>query len=197
MESKDETRELVDGRASTYGDAVDNAKRVAQLWNGYLGTDIITPADMMMMMALYKAFRFKVTPDYADNINDVLGYAQIVKDVQAEMGGLIEAETAKEYQAKKKRFIDLTPEERIARNLVGDHEPISQISDPLGHNDNDDEDLKESRRPPEFRRTLKTTGKPDQSDGRLMEAWLRNRCGKPTGTGACRYVAQHYGECRA
>ena len=196
MESKDETRELLDGRASTYGDTVDNAKRVAQMWNAYLGVDVITGPDMMMMMALYKAFRFKVTPDYADNINDVLGYAQIVKDVQAEMGGLIEAETAKEYQAKK-RMIDLTPEERLTRNLAGDYEPIIQDSDPLGHNDNDDEDLKESRRPPEFRRTLKTTGKPDQSDGRVMEAWLRNRCGKPTGTGACRYVAQHYGECRA
>ena len=196
MESKDETRELLDGRASTYGDTTDNAQRVAQMWNAYLGVDVITGPDMMMMMALYKAFRFKVTPDYADNINDVLGYAQIVKDVQAKTGGLIEAETAKEYQAKK-RVADLTPEERITRNLAGDYEPITQDTDPLGHNDDDDEDLKESRRPPEFRRTLETTGKPDQSDGRMMTEWLRNRCGKPTEIGACRYVAQHYGECRA
>ena len=98
---KDETRKLLDGRASTYGDTTDNAERVAAMWNAYLGVNVITPADMMMMMALYKAFRFKVTPDYADNINDVLGYAQIVKDVQTKVGGLIEAETAKEYQAKK------------------------------------------------------------------------------------------------
>ena len=196
MESKDETRELLDGRASTYGDTTDNARRVAQMWNAYLGVDVITGPDMMMMMALYKAFRFKVTPDYADNINDVLGYAQIVKDVQAKTGGLIEAETAKEYQAKK-RMADLTPEERITRNLAGDYEPITQDTDPLGHNDDDDEDLKESRRPPGFRRTLKTTGKPDQSEGRAMEAWLRNRCGKPTGAGACRYVTLHYGECYA
>ena len=196
MESKDETRELLDGRASTYGDTTDNAQRVAQMWNAYLGVDVITGPDMMMMMALYKAVRFKVTPDYADNINDVLGYAQIVKDVQAKTGNLIEAETAKEYQAKK-RMVDLTPEERITRNLAGDHEPITQDTDPFGHDDDDDEDLKESRRPPEFRRTLKTTGKPDQSEGRMMEAWLRNRCGKPTGAGACRYVSLHYGECRA
>ena len=196
MESKDGTRELLDGRASTYGDTVDNAQRVAQMWNAYLGVDVITGPDMMMMMALYKAFRFKVMPDYADNINDVLGYAQIVKDVQAKTGGLIEAETAKEYQAKK-RMADLTPEERITRNLAGDYEPITQDHDPLGHDDDDEEDLKESRRPPEFRRTLKTAGKPDQSEGRMMEAWLRNRCGKPTGAGACRYVSLHYGECRA
>ena len=195
MESKDETRELLDGRASTYGDTVDNAQRVAQMWNAYLGVDVITGPDMMMMMALYKAFRFKVTPDYADNINDVLGYAQIVKDVQARMGGLIEAETAKEYQAKKQPFIDLTPEERISRNLVGDHEPISQISDPLGLEAPDEvEELKESRR--SQRRRTAPEGL-DQQEGLNMEEWLRNRCGKPTGTGACRYVAQHYGECRA
>ena len=150
-EENTDTQALLAGRESVYGNRVDNMERVARMWNGYLGTDIITPADMMMMMALYKACRFKVTPDYADNINDVLGYAQIVKDVQAKAGGLIEAETAKEYQAKK-RMIDLTPEERITRNLAGDHEPISQDPDPLGHG-------------------------PDQSEGRMLEQWLRHRCG--------------------
>lgn len=99
--AKDEIDTLLDGRASTYGDVVDNATRVAQMWNAYLGTDIITPADMMMMMTIYKQFRFKVTPDYSDNINDVLGYAKIVKTVQEATGGLIDAVTAQEYQAKK------------------------------------------------------------------------------------------------
>ena len=167
--NKDETRKLLDGRASTYGDTTDNAERVAAMWNAYLGVNVITPADMMMMMALYKAYRFKVTPDYADNINDVLGYAQIVKDVQTKVGGLIEAETAKEYQAKK-RMIDLTPEERITRNLAGDHEPISQDQDPLGHG-------------------------PDQSEGRAIDQWLRNRCGADyAGDGIlCMLVSGHSG----
>ena len=101
MTKQDETRKLLDGRASTYGDTTDNATRVATMWNAYLGIDTITPADMMMMMALYKAYRFKVTPDYSDNINDVLGYAEIVRTVQRETGGLIDAETVREYQAKK------------------------------------------------------------------------------------------------
>ena len=100
-ENRDDTDKLLDGRRATYGDVVDNAKRVAQMWNGYLGIDVITPADMMMMMTLYKQFRFKITPDYADNINDTLGYAKIVRTVQEATGGLIEAETVKEYQAKK------------------------------------------------------------------------------------------------
>ena len=101
MSKNEDTKELLDSRESTYGNVVDNAQRVANMWNGYLGTDIITAADMMMMMALYKAYRFKVTPDYSDNINDVLGYAEIVRNVQRETGGLIDAETVKEYVAKK------------------------------------------------------------------------------------------------
>ena len=77
--------------------------RVAEMWNGYLGTDIITPADVAMMFTLYKAYRFKVTPDYSDNINDVLGYAEMVREVQDATGGLIHAETVKEYLEKKNR----------------------------------------------------------------------------------------------
>lgn len=97
MTDNTNTNEMLEGRKSTYGDTTQNAERVAKMWNGYLGTDIITPADMMMMMALYKAYRFKVTPDYSDNINDVLGYAQIVRNVQQDTGGLIHAETVREY----------------------------------------------------------------------------------------------------
>ena len=118
---KSDTQELLDGRRETYGDVVWNAERVAKMWNGYLGIDLITPADMMMMMALYKAYRFKITPDYSDNINDVLGYAEIVRTVQRETGGLIDAETVKEYQEKKARKADLLGEihEQIL-NLIED-----------------------------------------------------------------------------
>ena len=146
MTKQDETRKLLDGRSSTYGDTTDNATRVATMWNAYLGIDTITPADMMMMMALYKAYRFKVTPDYADNINDVLGYAQIVKDVQTKTGGLVEAETAKEYQSKK-----------------------AQAAEQL----------------------------PDQTEGRNITQWLRNRCGADTGVGPCMLNNGHAGYCQA
>ena len=112
---KSDTQVLLDGRRETYGNTVENAERVAKMWNGYLGTDIITPADMMMMMALYKAYRFKVTPDYSDNINDVLGYAEIVRTVQRETGGLIDAETVKEYQEKKARAQEV--KYRVAEDL--------------------------------------------------------------------------------
>ena len=106
MSSEDntDTAALLAGRESVYGNRVDNMTRVAEMWNGYLGTDIITPADVAMMFTLYKAYRFKVTPDYSDNINDVLGYAEMVREVQEATGGLIHAETVKEYLAKKNRL---------------------------------------------------------------------------------------------
>ena len=103
MSSEDntDTAALLAGRESVYGNRVDNMTRVAEMWNGYLGTDIITPADVAMMFTLYKAYRFKITPDYSDNINDVLGYAEMVREVQEATGGLIHAETVKEYLEKK------------------------------------------------------------------------------------------------
>ena len=113
MSSEDntDTAGLLASRESVYGNRVDNMTRVAEMWNGYLGTDIITPADVAMMFTLYKAYRFKVTPDYSDNINDVLGYAEMVREVQEATGGLIHAETVKEYLEKKNRAL------RVAHNI--------------------------------------------------------------------------------
>ena len=113
MSSEDntDTAALLAGRESVYGNRVDNMTRVARMWNGYLGTDIITPADVAMMFTLYKAYRFKITPDYSDNINDVLGYGEMVREVQEATGGLIHAETVKEYLEKKNRAL------RVAHNI--------------------------------------------------------------------------------
>ena len=110
-EENTDTQALLAGRESVYGNRVDNMERVARMWNGYLGTDIITPADVAMMFTLYKAYRFKITPDYSDNINDVLGYAEMVREVQDATGGLIHAETVKEYLEKKNRAL------RVAHNI--------------------------------------------------------------------------------
>ncbi|URM86403.1 hypothetical protein SEA_GSHELBY23_6 [Microbacterium phage Gshelby23] len=104
-EDNTNTADLLAGRESVYGNRVDNMTRTAQMWNGYLGTDIITPADVAMMFSLYKAYRFKITPDYSDNVNDVLGYAEMAREVQDATGGLVHAETVKEY-LEKKRAID-------------------------------------------------------------------------------------------
>jgi hypothetical protein len=171
-----DTDALLESRRSTYGDVTSNAERVAKMWNGYLGIDVITPADMMMMMALYKAYRFKVTPDYSDNINDVLGYAEIVRQVQTATGGLIDAETVAEYKAKKASFTEA--DEAALDDLL------------------EQEDIAEGRRPPAARRLRNGFPVPDQTDGKLIDQWSRNRCGYSKNTGGfCMLVGGHDGDC--
>ena len=103
----EEMREFLDGRKTTYGDAVENMEAVADMVNGYLdgiaqrngGKREITGADFAMIMVLSKVYRFAVTPMYSDNVKDVLGYAQIAADCVGDL--MIDAESAKDYEAKK------------------------------------------------------------------------------------------------
>lgn len=104
--ASNETQNLLDGRASTYGDRVKNMEAVADMVNGYMdgveqrtGKREMNAADFAMTMLLYKAYRFAVSPDYSDNINDIEGYAQIARECVGPQ--MIHAESAKEYQAKK------------------------------------------------------------------------------------------------
>ena len=197
-EKNTDTQELLDGRESTYGNVVDNAARVAKIWNGYLGTDIITPADMMMMMALYKAYRFKVTPDYSDNINDVLGYAEIVRQIQEQTGGLIHAETVKEYLELKEqtgpKLVDKMLAD-LALHNIGSEAQANFHSDMPRHpyaNVQRDEDAEQDE-------VVHATGyKPAResiNESLNMEAWLRNRCGQPVGVSRCGLHTDHRGDC--
>jgi hypothetical protein len=62
-------------RAATHGDAEDNFRRVAALWNAYMGVDTISTADVAVMLALLKVARIKSNPQHADNWIDIAGYA--------------------------------------------------------------------------------------------------------------------------
>ena len=62
-------------RSSTHGKPEDNFKRIADLWNDYLGIDTIKPHDVGAMMMLLKAARFKANPYHMDNMIDAAGYA--------------------------------------------------------------------------------------------------------------------------
>ncbi|UVG34214.1 hypothetical protein SEA_HANNABELLA_6 [Microbacterium phage Hannabella] len=221
-EQNKDTQGLLDGRESTYGNVVDNAARVANIWNGYLGTDIITPADMMMMMALYKAYRFKVTPEYSDNINDVLGYAEIVRQVQEQTGGLIHAETVKEFLEKKNApkpptftdpviegYGDVVVSQQIASDAqAGFHQdydlnrkvrmPRPQTLDEIIEEQDHraaEEEIKEGRRPPHLR--LRPENPEAVREVVNMESWLRNRCGKAImdSDRRCRLHTGHSGIC--
>lgn len=62
-------------RATTHGDAEDNFRRIAELWNAYLGVDDITTIDVAVMLALLKVARIRSNPTHADNWIDIAGYA--------------------------------------------------------------------------------------------------------------------------
>ena len=62
-------------RATTHGDAEDNFRRIADLWNAYLGVDDITSIDVAVMLALLKVARIRSNPTHADNWIDIAGYA--------------------------------------------------------------------------------------------------------------------------
>jgi hypothetical protein len=69
------TEYVTKNRATTHGDAEDNFRRIARLWNAYMGIDDITPIDVAVMMSLLKVARIRQNPTHADNWIDIAGYA--------------------------------------------------------------------------------------------------------------------------
>ena len=62
-------------RQNQYGGPENNFERIAQMWNGYLGTSSIKPWDVAAMMGMLKMARARFNPKYADNWVDMAGYA--------------------------------------------------------------------------------------------------------------------------
>jgi hypothetical protein len=62
-------------RAATHGDAENNFRRIANLWNAYLGVDDISATDAAVMLALLKVARIRSNPTHPDNWIDIAGYA--------------------------------------------------------------------------------------------------------------------------
>ncbi len=60
-------------RAATHGDAERNFKLVAAYWSAHLDT-AVSPADVTVMMTLFKLARAKSNPAHADNWEDGCGY---------------------------------------------------------------------------------------------------------------------------
>lgn len=123
--SKDETKALLDSRRATYGDRVKNMEAVADMVNGYMdgveqrdGTREMTGADFAMSMVLYKAYRFAVTPDYSDNIDDMEGYLQMVRECVGD--NMIHARSADEYQQLKqdRKMAGLKQSDRPVRDAI-------------------------------------------------------------------------------
>ena len=68
-------------RTATHGNPEYSFKAIADLWNGYLGTDKIKPHDVGAMMMLLKVARFKGNPHHLDNMIDAAGYAACAAEI--------------------------------------------------------------------------------------------------------------------
>jgi len=73
--------DIINERAQHYGDPRPNHERIAGLWSAYLDTTM-TPHDVAIMMCLLKLARAKVDPWHEDNYTDLIGYAEIARQVR-------------------------------------------------------------------------------------------------------------------
>ena len=84
-----EAEDVIFQRQATYDAPEDNFRRIADFWNAYITNkpshDIITPADVAVMMMLMKIARLTFQYKH-DSIVDVAGYAQCLVNVMEQNG---------------------------------------------------------------------------------------------------------------
>lgn len=82
--------ELINGqRQQDYGDKLQNFSQIAMLWQGVLATKLkvtaaITPEDVALCMMQVKIARLAKSPDHADSVLDIAGYAGCYDMLQIE-----------------------------------------------------------------------------------------------------------------
>jgi hypothetical protein len=74
---------ITQDRAATHGGAEDSFADIAAMWSIYLEHPV-APADVGMMMVLFKAVRFKNNPANVDNTIDVAGYSALAGEIASE-----------------------------------------------------------------------------------------------------------------
>lgn len=94
MTAEDATVETVDKRIALYGDPTLTFIRIAEVWSGILGQEV-KAVEVPLMLAGMKLVRTQVTPDYADNSDDVDGYMKIFRMLMGE--DMVHARTPAEY----------------------------------------------------------------------------------------------------
>lgn len=75
----------LDERGRAYGHPLPNHQRIAALWSVVLEREV-TPAQAALCMALVKVARLVQTPDHADSIHDLAGYAEVYRRIVEAQG---------------------------------------------------------------------------------------------------------------
>ena len=77
---------IIAQRGETYGSVEQNWQNIADIWNVMLQDKLksehqLSAADVGMLNIGQKLARLKATPDHADSITDVCGYAALLVEV--------------------------------------------------------------------------------------------------------------------
>jgi len=70
-------------RAATHGDAESNFGLIAAYWSAHLDAHV-GPADVAVMMTLFKLARMKSNPAHIDNAIDAAAYAALAGEIATE-----------------------------------------------------------------------------------------------------------------
>jgi hypothetical protein len=74
------TDDLIAERGRAYGHPRPNHERIAALWGPILGITV-TPEQVALCMVQVKVSRLVQTPDHADSIDDIAGYAECYRQI--------------------------------------------------------------------------------------------------------------------
>lgn len=72
-------------RQSVHGDAENSFALVASYWNSFLTQKhgrSLSPADVAVMMTLFKLARWQMNPNHQDNVLDGIGYLALAGEIQ-------------------------------------------------------------------------------------------------------------------
>jgi hypothetical protein len=75
-----ETDALVEERGRAYGHPRPNHERIAALWSVILGVPV-TAEQAALCMIQVKVSRLMQSPDHADSIDDIAGYAECYRQI--------------------------------------------------------------------------------------------------------------------
>ncbi len=74
-------------REQDYGSPENNFGVIADLWNAYLGSELVDAVDVAMMMSLLKIARIKTGGGSGDSFVDLAGYAACAGEIATQREG--------------------------------------------------------------------------------------------------------------
>jgi len=89
---------VIDRRVQVYGEVVPSFERIARVWSGILDHEV-SAVDVTLCMMGLKMVRAQITPDYADNSDDVDGYLDIMRKIVGK--DMIHARSVDDYIVEK------------------------------------------------------------------------------------------------